>query len=135
MGRWGSGFMSSHPGGKEAGLYPPTPVHPPSLARTASRNAPDLTCMAKRKQLGGEGQSPQREIPAPLPLEMHPQSEEQGTASCDGSPGFAQPASEQGSLNICCVGSSHSAVRGACGASLLHLTDKETGAFVRSDSW
>ena len=135
MGRWGSGLMSSCPGGEEAGLHPPTPVHRPSLARTASRSAPDLTCMAKRKQLGGEGQSPQREIPAPPPLEMHPQSEEQGTASCDGSPGCAWPTSEQGPLNTRCVGSSHRAVRGACGASLLHSTDKETEAFVRSDSW
>lgn len=81
MGRWGFGLTSSRPGGEEAGLHPPTPIHRPSLARIASRSAPDLTCMAKRKQLGGEGQSPQREILAPLPLEMHPQSEEQGTAS------------------------------------------------------
>ena len=41
--------------GQEAGLHPPTPVHRPSLAGAASRSAPDLTCMAKRKQLGGEG--------------------------------------------------------------------------------
>ena len=84
--------------GQESGLHPPTPVHCPSLARAASRSVPGLTCMAKRKQLGGEGQSPQQELPAPLPLEMHPQSEEQGRASCDRSPGFAWPASVQGSV-------------------------------------
>ena len=84
--------------GQEAGLHPPTPVHRPSLAGAASRSAPDLTCMAKRKQLGGEGQSPREELPAPLPLETHPQSEEQGRASCDGSPRFAWPVSVQGSV-------------------------------------
>lgn len=57
---------------------------------------PSLTCMAKRKQLGGEGQSPQEELQHLFHLKAPSVRGAKTRASCDGSPRFTDEASVQG---------------------------------------